>query len=59
MSGVNTIPGEQYNWAREVKLNEHRWIARSVNESIELPKITIDNGIQTPSAKEAIIANSK
>ncbi len=53
------VPGGQYNWAREVRLSEHRLSARLVNESMELPKITIENGIVRPRVNEAIVANVK
>ncbi len=53
------VPGGQYNPAKEVKLSEHRLSARSVNESIALPKISIENGIVRPRVNEAIVANIK
>lgn len=42
-----------------MKLSEQRLSARLVNESIESPNITIENGIVRPRVNEAIVANIK
>jgi len=53
------VPGGQYNSLREVRLSEHRFVDRSINASIESPKMTIDNGSVTPSANAAMLPNVK
>ncbi|CAF4413982.1 unnamed protein product, partial [Rotaria magnacalcarata] len=52
------IFADRFRSAREVRLSEHRRVARSVNESTISPNTIKANGRQIPKPTETIVASN-